>query len=291
MKKITNIIIIGRNNSEHLLPHIIQLAKWLEDHQFKVYLDQNSSSEIAKLEFSSGVIEQLIPKIDLAIIIGGDGTLLSAGRQLVSYDIPLIGINQGKLGFMTDIAINDMLSAIEDILLKHNYHEEQRTLLSAQVFRNQQKINHSLALNDIVISRGATGSMIEFEMSINHQFVHSQKSDGVIFATPTGSTAYSLAAGGAILHPHSKVFSIVPICPQSMSNRPIVISEDDIIELKLIKDNTTILHYDGQDYLNLQIGDQIIIQKFNQQLRLFHPDNYNYYNTLRNKLHWAKRVS
>jgi NAD+ kinase len=146
-------------------------------------------------------------------------------------------------------------------------------------------------LNDIVISRGTLGSMIEFEMSIDKQFVHKQKSDGVIFSTPTGSTAYALAAGGPILHPHSQVFSIVPICPQSMSNRPIVISDAVQIELLITTDNNSILHTDGQEYFKLEQGDRVLINKAKRSLRLLHPLDYNYYHTLRTKLDWSKRVS
>jgi NAD+ kinase len=291
MANFTNIAIIGRRNSAHLLEQITKLAYALDKIGCKVFLDSGIDASIDLKEYNYGPISQWIHLIDLAIVIGGDGTMLSAGREIVNHGVPIVGINQGKLGFMTDISVNDMLNAVEEILVKRNYTIEERSLLTAQVIRDGKFVYQSTALNDIVISRGAIGSMIEFEMSINNEFVHSQKSDGVIFSTPTGSTAYSLAAGGPILHPHSKVFSIVPICPQSMSNRPLVLSDDVVIDLLLVKDTPTIIHYDGQEYFDLALNDQIVISKAKRPLKLLHPEGYNYYHTLRTKLDWSKRVS
>ena len=291
MRNFTNIAIIGRRNSAHLIEQVTKLAACLTALGCRTYIDSSIAAEFFCPAHRYGALEEWIDEIDLAISIGGDGTMLSVGRAIVNYGIPVVGINQGKLGFMTDIAVEQMLEVISAMILRHEYVEEERTLLSAEVLRGDTLVNQSLALNDIVLSRGGIGMMTEFEMSINAEFVQTQKSDGVIFATPTGSTAYSLAAGGPILHPHSKVFAIVPICPQSMSNRPIVISDDVIIELNLISDNTTILHYDGQQYFNLNQYDRVIISKFKRPLLLLHPLDYNYYNTLRSKLDWSKRVS
>lgn len=291
MRNFINIAIIGRRNSAHLIEQVTKLAACLTALGCRTYIDSSIAAEFFCPAHRYGALEEWIDEIDLAISIGGDGTMLSVGRAIVNYGIPVVGINQGKLGFMTDIAVEQMLEVISAMILRHEYVEEERTLLSAEVLRGDTLVNQSLALNDIVLSRGGIGMMTEFEMSINAEFVQTQKSDGVIFATPTGSTAYSLAAGGPILHPHSRVFAIVPICPQSMSNRPIVISDDVIIELNLISDNTTVLHYDGQQYFNLNQYDRVIISKFKRPLRLLHPLDYNYYNTLRSKLDWSKRVS
>ena len=291
MRKFKNIAIIGRRNSEHLIQQVKTLANCLQEIGCNTYLDSSVSAGAMYAGHNCGKLAEWIEQIDLAIVIGGDGTMLSAGREIVDHGIPIVGINQGKLGFMTDIAVGDMSTTIQDMLLNDQYLQEERSLLCGQIIRNDQSVYTSLALNDIVISRGAIGSMIEFAMSINNEFVHSQKSDGVIFATPTGSTAYSLAAGGPILHPHSKVFSIVPICPQSMSNRPIVISDEVSIDLNLVRDTPAIIHYDGQEYFDLHFRDQIIITKAKYPLKLLHPIGYNYYNTLRTKLYWSQRVS
>lgn len=291
MPKLNNIAIIGKRDSAHLVEYVTRMAECLQNIGCKVYIDDSVATNISCQNAVCGSFKDWVNEIDLALIIGGDGTMLSAGRKIVDHGIPIVGINQGKLGFMTDIAVDEMIITVIKMILNAEYVEEDRTLLTAQVFRAGNLVNQSLALNDIVISRGVTGSMIEFDLSINAEFVHTQKSDGIIFSTPTGSTAYSLAAGGPILHPHCKVFSIVPICPQSMSNRPIVISDDMIIELTIIKDSTTILHYDGQEYFDLKNNDRIIICKAKRPLRLLHPMSYNYYHTLRTKLDWAKRVS
>ena len=291
MTHFNNIAIVGRRDSAHLVEQVTKLAEWLQDFGCRAYLDSSVASDFYCPGYRCGKLEDWIDVIDLAIIIGGDGTMLSVGRQIVNHGIPIVGINQGRLGFMTDISIDNMLPVIKEMLMNREYVEEERTLLAAQVIREDKFVYNSLALNDIVISRGAVGSMIEFEMCINNEFVHTQKSDGVIFSTPTGSTAYSLAAGGAILHPTSKVFTIVPICPQSMTNRPIVISDEDVMELTITRDNTTIIHYDGQEYFELKIHDRVIIAKSKRPLRLLHPKSYSYFNTLRTKLDWAKRVS
>lgn len=291
MANYKNIAIIGRRNSAHVFEQMLKLADQISSIGFIPYLDLSVGAEFDGGIHQTGFLSDWIETIDLVISLGGDGTMLSVGREIVNHNIPIIGINQGTLGFMTDISVNNMAPVISAMLLEHKYIEETRTLLSAQVIRNGLPVYQSLALNDIVLSRGSIGNMIEFEMSINNEFVHVQKSDGVIFATPTGSTAYSLSAGGPILHPHSQVFSIVPICPQSMSNRPIVISDDVIIELTINTNNTTILHYDGQQFYNLHHGDKIIISKAEYPLRLLHPLQYNYYHTLRTKLDWSKRVS
>ena len=229
--------------------------------------------------------------LDMIVVLGGDGTILSVARNVVDHQIPIIGINQGKLGFMTDIVADNMLESLGEILIEHQYQLEWRTLLHAKILRDGNYCYGAIALNDVVISRGATGNMIEFDIIINGQFVLSQKSDGVIFATPTGSTAYSLAAGGPIMQPTTNVFSIVPICPQSLSNRPLVVNDDVQIEFILTVTNATKIHFDGQICFDLQLNDKIILSKHHKQSFLIHPNNYNYYRTLRKKLAWSKRVS
>jgi NAD+ kinase len=283
-------------NCKELSEHILKLVRYLLSRNIKVYLSSNDNLNIedlqnVTLEIQVGDIENFIEELDLVIVIGGDGTFLSVARKVVSSNIPIIGVNQGRLGFMTDIAMEDMLSSIEEIIFGGKFTLEMRTLLKGEVIRDNQCVFSGLSLNDTVISRGSTGSMIEFNLTIDGQFVLSQKSDGIIFATPTGSTAYSLAAGGPILQPESHVFSIVPICPQSLSNRPLVVSDEVKIELLLINDNETYIHFDGQECFKLNLHDTVLLSKHTQALRLIHPSRYNYYRTLRKKLEWSKRVS
>ncbi len=291
MPKFKNIAIIARPDSKHLEEYVLQITSLLlefgatpfVDNQFKL------SKELASFQYTN--IDEILPCLNLIIVIGGDGTMLSIARKLAYHDIPLIGINQGKLGFITDISVNDISSMLHAIIMKEEYTAEKRSLIVASVILNNQEIYHNHALNDVVIYRGAMGSMIEFSMFINDEMVYSQKSDGLIFSTPTGSTAYSLAAGGPILHPNSKVISIVPVCPQSMSNRPIVVNEDVYIEVNITSGNEAVIHSDGQEHLLIHNGDVIKIYKSEYPVQILHPQNYSYYKTLRNKLHWAKRVS
>lgn len=291
--KFKNIALIGKYQSDEVTDQVIELAQYLQNVDFNVYVDCGShcalNSNFAKLQ--TGLIKEWLNILDLVIVIGGDGTLLSAARGIVEHEIPIIGINQGKLGFMTDIAIENMIESINNILLENNYNIESRSLINAKIIRNNKIIRENVALNDVVISRGSIGNMIEFDISVDSDFVLSQKSDGVIFSTPTGSTAYSLAAGGPIMHPGSNVISMVPICPQSLSNRPIVLPDTAIIEFLLVRENATQIHFDGQECYNLQYKDRVILSKHSKEFKIIHPSNYNYYYTLRNKLDWSKRLS
>ncbi len=290
--KFNNIALISKYQTTELVEHIEKLAEYLSTLNIQVYLDCGKHCDNKKFaEYKTGNLKDWLDEIDLVIVVGGDGTLLSVARVIVDYNIPIIGINQGKLGFMTDIAVDEMITIIQDILVNNNFSIETRSLLAAKVIREENIVDEGVALNDIVISRGAIGNMIEFDISIDKQSVLSQKSDGVIFATPTGSTAYSLAAGGPIIHPDANVFSIVPICPQSLTNRPLVVSDNGVIEFILMRENSTQLHFDGQECFNLRYQDKVILNKYPKQLQLIHPQNYNYYRTLRRKLEWSKRES
>lgn len=291
MVQFSKAAIIARPNSEHLTEQIYHLARLLHSLGITPFIDNSYTQAPVSSEFTHCEIDEYLPQIDLAVIIGGDGTLLSAARKLVAHEIPLIGVNQGKLGFMTDISANDMICLLTEMLTENRIIEDERYLISAQIIRDDKVVYQSLALNDVVISRGAMGTMIEFDISINNEFVCLQKSDGLIFSTPSGSTAYSLAAGGPIVHPLAKVISIIPVCPQSMSNRPIVVNDDVEIRVQMLTGAESVIHCDGQEYCELQPNDVIQINKSQRPLRLLHPQHYSYYRTLRNKLHWAKRVS
>lgn len=293
MKKFNNIALIGKYQSLDVADLVITLASYINSLGLKAYVDCGEYCSINN-SFSiltTGNISSWLDILDLVIVIGGDGTLLSVARKIVNHDIPIVGINQGTLGFMTDISADNMLATIDDIILNNNYKVEKRSLIHAKLLRNNQIITENIALNDVVISRGSIGNMIEFDISVDSDFVLSQKSDGVIFATPTGSTAYSLAAGGPIMHPNSNVISIVPICPQSLSNRPIVLPDSVQIEFLLTRENATQIHFDGQECFDLSYHDKVILSKHVKEFKIIHPTNYKYYYTLRKKLDWSKRVS
>lgn len=295
--KFKNVALIGKYQSLDVTDQVIELAHYLNNNNFSVYIDCgeycNMNPNFTKFSTGNitGNITDWLNILDLVVVVGGDGTLLSAARKIVNHNIPIIGINQGTLGFMTDISSDEMLKSIDDILLHNNYKLENRSLINAKVIRDNKIISENVALNDIVISRGSIGNMIEFDITIDGDFVLSQKSDGVIFSTPTGSTAYSLAAGGPIMHPHSNVISMVPICPQSLSNRPLVVSDHVVIEFLLTRENATQIHFDGQECFDLRFHDKVVLSKHNSEFKIVHPTSYNYYNTLRRKLDWSKRVS
>jgi NAD+ kinase len=301
--RFNRVALVGKADIIDIEVHLLALAAHLSQIGVAVYVDMYSLStheiqqKLASIgtdlnTINIGKLADFVKEIDLVIVIGGDGTLLSVGRQVVDYGVAVVGINRGKLGFMTDIAIDEMVATIDGVILKDSYTVEPRTLFTAEVIRGDLGVVfRSVALNDVVISRGSIGNMIEFDISINDQFVLSQKSDGVIFSTPTGSTAYSLAAGGPILHPQANVFSIIPICSQSLSNRPLVVNDDAIIKLLLVRDNSTQIHFDGQECFDLAYHDQVLLHKHNKTLNFIHPKGYNYYRTLRKKLDWSKRVS
>lgn len=287
-----NIALIGKYQATTLTSHVVNLANYLQSLGVNVYIDCSDFCDYTGFaNFTTGSMTDWLDKLDLVIVVGGDGTLLSVARLIAKHNIPVIGVNQGRLGFMTDIAVDDMILVINEVIINGKYTQENRSIILAEVMRNGNLVRNGIALNDIVISRGAIGNMIEFDITINSQFVLSQKSDGIIFSTPTGSTAYSLAAGGPILHPGAHVFSIVPICPQSMTNRPIVVNDNVTIEFLLVKENSTQIHFDGQECFDLKYHDQVLLRKYPKALNLIHPQGYNYYRTLRRKLDWSKRVS
>lgn len=237
-------------------------------------------------------IAALKKSCDLIIVIGGDGSFLSTTRKVVDLNIPIVGIHKGRLGFLADLNINHIKSSLIKIL-SGNYLEEHRSLLQANIIKtkgnNKQQILKKHAVNDIVLYNGKIPRLMEFKVFIDDQLVLQLRADGLIIATPTGSTAYSLSAGGSILYPTLKVFNLVPMSPHTLNSRPLVINENSIIKLEITDNpnNTQCgLSFDGQNYVKLSIGDQISINKYPNELKLIHPQNYNYFNTLREKLGW-----
>ncbi len=235
--------------------------------------------------------ETLAKQSDLAIVVGGDGTFLSAVRSLADHNIPVLGINLGRLGFLVDISPDDMLQHLEQIL-QGNYVDETRFLLQAQVERNGEIIACADAFNDVVIHIRDVARMIEFETYINGQFVNYQRADGLVISTPTGSTAYALSSGGPLLHATLQAMVVVPICPHTLTNRPLVINADSTVEIVIgeSKQSTSQVTFDGQTAFDVKPGDKIIIQKKTSNIVLIHPASYDYYEILRAKLHWSEQL-
>jgi NAD+ kinase len=235
--------------------------------------------------------ETLGKQCDLVIVVGGDGTFLSAVRSLADFKIPVLGINLGRLGFLVDISPDRMFETLDQILAG-NYVEESRFLLFAQVVRNDEVISEADAFNDVVVHIRDVARMIEFETYINGQFVNYQRADGIVISTPTGSTAYALSSGGPLLHATLEAIALVPICPHTLSNRPLVVNADSLVEIVIGQgeQSTAQVTFDGQTAVDLAPGDKIRIKRKINPILLLHPASYDYYEILRAKLRWSEQL-
>jgi len=286
------IALIGKYHSREIAESLCLLAQNLHERGITVIIEQATAAlpdaPLALGNWAAGDFATIGERADLAIILGGDGTLLSAARQLARYRVPLVGVNQGRLGFMTDIARSDMLSCIDD-LLAGRFTAESRMLLEAEVVRDGRSIAAGVALNEVVVDKGAIGRLIEFELFVDGEFIYSLRSDGIIVSTPTGSTAYSLSANGPILHPQVSAIALVPLCPHSLTNRPILVSDRNEIEVRIVRATDSRVHFDGQLTFDLSPEDTVRIRRSQFSVCLLHPPTYSYFSMLRQKLHWSEQ--
>lgn len=286
--------IVTRPNTPDIGGVLSELIAFLHGSGLNVYLDEVCVTEGLVNDADRELCcvlpaAELGRRCDLIVVLGGDGTFLSAARNAAPFRVPLIGVHQGHLGFLTQVSREEMVCQLKG-MFAGKYLAEECNLLETSVMRNGQEIHHSLALNDVVLSRGGAGQMIGFEVFINGEFVCTQRSDGLIVSTPTGSTAYSLAAGGPILQTSLRAFTLVPICPQSMTNRPVVVSDTCEIKVLVTRAGDARVHHDGQSAVDIQSMDTIIIRRYRNPLRVLHPTHYKYYTTLRQKLHWGEQL-
>jgi NAD+ kinase len=285
------IALIGKYHSPEIAESICQLAEYLRQRGVSVFVERETAENMGRQEQPWWVVcgfNDIGAHADLAIVLGGDGTMLNAARRLARYKVPLVGVNQGRLGFMTDIAREDMLSCMDD-LLDGRFTPESRILLDAEIVRNGKEIADNLALNDIVVDKGAIGRMIEFELFIDGEFIYNVRSDGLIVSTPTGSTAYSLSSGGPILHPGMAGICLVPLCPHALTNRPLIVKDTADIELRVTHADDPRVHFDGQVTIDLLKGDSIRVRRSDYTICFLHPPGYSYFSMLRQKLHWSAR--
>ena len=286
------IALIGKYHSREIAESLCLLAENLHDRGVTVIIEEVTASlseaPVDLRRWASGSFARIGEQADLAIVLGGDGTLLSAARHLARYRLPLVGVNQGRLGFMTDIARSDMLTCMDD-LLGGKFVPERRMMLSAEVIRAGQIVETSLALNEVVVDKGAIGRLIEFELFIDGEFIYNLRSDGLIVSTPTGSTAYSLSADGPILHPQVSGIALVPLCPHSLTNRPILVSDQNEIEIRIVRATDSRVHFDGQVTFDLRPEDVVRIRRSEFSIALLHPPGYSYFAMLRQKLHWSEQ--
>lgn len=281
------VALIGKYKSPEIAEPLLRLGQFLERRGVSVLLDQLTASHVGECPHPVSSLEELGRKADLAVVLGGDGTMLNIARTFAPYDVALVGVNQGRFGFLTDISIDTMFETIGAIL-DGKFVAEDRMLLASEVFRGDERIFDVLAFNDVVVSKGAKGSMIEFEVRIDGQFIYSQRADGLIVATPTGSTAYALSSGGPIVHPSLKVMALVPVCPHTLSNRPIVISSDCSVEIIVRGAVDPRAHFDSHSHLDLREGDRIVVRRYAHPISLLHPVGHSYYAMLREKLNWNR---
>jgi NAD+ kinase len=288
MGQFKNIALVGKypslEDAKHIHDQLNVLVDYLKQNNHQIFIESKTQQQAKLKGVESIALNDLTQHADLVIVIGGDGTMLGVARSVVDANIPLVGINQGRFGFLADLNIDSMLKNVE-LILKGDFLEDKRILLQADIIRSKAKIYDSFALNDVVVKSSLR--LIELEVYIDNKFVHRQRSDGVITSTPTGATAYALSAGGPILHPSLDAISIVPINPHTLSNRPIAVNGNSSIEIKIIHLDDAYVSIDGQIKFPLDLRDVIKIQKSKQTVSILHPKDYCYFEMLRNKLHWG----
>lgn len=293
MKKSFNVIaIVGKPRDQVAIQTHRELYLWLTELGYSVFIDdrlQTILTDIPQSDFKPLI--KLGEQADLAIVVGGDGNMLGAARVLSRFNIKVIGVNRGNLGFLTDLNPDDFHDLLLEVL-QGKYIEEQRFLLETEIHRHGQVKSRNSALNEAVLHPGKIAHMIEFEVHIDNLLAFSQRSDGLIISTPTGSTAYSLSGGGPIMSPSLNAISLVPMFPHTLSARPLVVDSHCHIKLQLSPDNrgTQEISCDGQVSLPVTPGDEIHIFRSPQTLHLIHPENYNYYHVLRKKLGWSSKL-
>ncbi|AZR60371.1 NAD(+) kinase [Eikenella corrodens] len=285
--------IVTRPNTPQLGETLGKLVAFFLENSIEVLLDEECGNDLSANPLAENcrrvAKEDMGACCDLVLVLGGDGTFLSVARRLAPYRIPIMGVHLGHLGFLTQVPRQNMIADISR-MLAGQYLPEERIMLECTVQRHDESDCTELALNEVVISRGGLGQMIEFEVFINQEFVYTQRSDGLIVSTPTGSTAYALAAGGPILQSTLRALTLVPICPQSMTNRPIVVPDSCEIEILITKADNARVHCDGQSHIDLHSMNRLTIRRYRNTLRVLHPTDYQYYKTLRQKLHWGEQL-
>ncbi|MCG2591788.1 NAD kinase [Ramlibacter sp. XY19] len=261
------------------------IANFLAAQGCEVVVERDTASNAGLAGYPTLEVAEIGAQCDLGLVVGGDGTMLGIGRQLARHGVPLIGINQGRLGFITDIPLEHFRTVLPP-MLAGEYEEDQRTLMHARVLRDGQCVFDALAMNDVVVNRGATSGMVELRVEVDGHFVANQRADGLIVASPTGSTAYALSAGGPLLHPSIHGWVLVPIAPHTLSNRPIVLPDSVEIGIELVAGRDASANFDMQSLASLLHGDRISVRRSQHKVRFLHPKGWTYFDTLRKKLHW-----
>ncbi|MGM0632279.1 MAG: NAD(+) kinase [Pseudomonadota bacterium] len=291
MAQFRRIGLVGRLGHAATVDSLRRLVAFLEQRDLEIVLDERTAANLPSGRHIVHSRDELGAECDLVIVVGGDGSMLGVARVMAAHHVPVIGINRGRLGFLTDILPEEIEDSLARVL-DGEFTEESRFLIEFDAWRDGACHPGSCALNDVVLHPGTAAQMIEFELFINDQFVNSQQSDGLIVATPTGSTAYSLSAGGPIMHPSLNALAVVPMYPHSLSSRPLVIDADSVVRIVVVEQRSLLplVSCDGAVQFTTEPGDEIVIRKKAEALRLIHPPEHNYYQTCRSKLGWGNRL-
>ena len=277
--------IVGKYQARGIRPVLEEVAHFLMSRGLEVSFERDTAAATGVTDFEALSPEQVGQRCDLAVVVGGDGTMLGIARELARWNMPLVGINQGRLGFITDIPLVQFQDALAPIVAG-DYEEEQRSMLEGDVWRDGQRIYEGLSMNDVVVSRGATASMVELRVDVDDEFVANIRADGLIVASPTGSTAYALSAGGPILHPGIGGWIVVPIASHTLSNRPIVLPDRGEVRIGIVSGKDVSANFDMHNLASLLHGDEVRVRRSAFKVRFLHPRGWSYYATLRRKLRW-----
>lgn len=285
-----HVALIGKYQAQGSRSALESIAHFLNAQGCDISIEQDTASNTGMTQYPILDVEGIGAHCDLGLVVGGDGTMLGIGRVLAQFGVPLIGINQGRLGFITDIAFDDY-QAVLGPMLRGKYEEDRRWMMQAKVVRDGRCVFNATAMNDVVVNRGATAGMVELRVEVDGRFVANQRADGLIIASPTGSTAYALSAGGPLLHPSIAGWVLVPIAPHTLSNRPIVLSDSGEIAIEIVAGRDASANFDMHSLASLLHGDRITVRRSEYQMRFLHPKGWSYFDTLRKKLHWNEGVA
>ena len=281
--------LVGKYQADGIRPLLEEIAHFLLHLGLEVSFEHQTALNTGVTDYDALTLDEIGAQCDLAVVVGGDGTMLGIARELARFNLPLVGINQGRLGFITDVPLGQYREALAP-MIAGDYEEDFRAMLEGEIWRDDECIFEGLSMNDVVVSRGATASMVELRIDIGDEFVANMRADGLIVASPTGSTAYALSAGGPILHPGIAGWVVVPIASHTLSNRPIVLPDTGVVRITVVAGRDASANFDMQGLASLLHGDQVRVHRSAHKVRFLHPRGWSYYATLRRKLRWYEGV-
>ena len=284
-----SVALIGKHRTPEISGPLLRLADFLTSKGIAVVVDSLTAEHLGNHPYTVLNLAEIGDAVDLGIVMGGDGTMLNIARTLSLYHVPLVGVNQGRLGFLTDLTVDNMQDRIA-AMLEGKFITEQRLLLAARIVRNGEEVYEGRAFNEVVVHRNNTSTMIEFEVRIDGEYLYNQRADGLIVSTPTGSTAYAMSAGGPIIHPGLDALELVPISPHTLSNRPIVVKSTSEVEILVHRTGDIHVRFDSHSSYDLELHDKIIVTRHPETVCLLHPEGHSYYHTLREKLLWNQTL-